>query len=69
VRGGGGDGVDTWILGSQLKWFRQVPLQESICPLLDLTPCLIIWRKSGFSKEGGAFKKEERLLREMESKK
>jgi hypothetical protein len=65
--GGGEEGVDTWILGSQLKWFRQVPLQESICPLLDLTPCPIIWRKSGFSKEEGSFKEEEGLLKEMEA--
>jgi hypothetical protein len=66
--GGGGEGVDTWILGSQLKWFRQVPLQESICPLLDLTPCPIIWRKSGLSKEEGSFKEEEGLFKEMEAK-
>jgi hypothetical protein len=43
---------DTWILGSQLNWFRLIPQQESICPLLDITPCPIIWIKSGILEEG-----------------
>jgi hypothetical protein len=45
--GGGRRRVDAWILGSQPKWFRQVSPQKSVCPLLDLTPYPIIWRKSG----------------------
>jgi hypothetical protein len=40
--GGGEKGIGTWILGSQLNWFRLIPLQEFICPLLDLIPCSII---------------------------
>jgi hypothetical protein len=68
-RGGGGKGLIHGIYEfSLIKWFRQVPLQESICPLLDLPPCPIIWRKSGFSKEEGSFKEEGKLLKEMEAK-
>jgi hypothetical protein len=32
------EGDGTWILESQLNWFRLIPQQDFICPLLDLTP-------------------------------
>ncbi len=66
--GGGGEGIGTWILGSQFNWFRLVPPQEFICPLLDHTPCPVIWEKSGISKEEGSFKEVEKLLKKMEAK-
>jgi hypothetical protein len=68
LEGGGGEGIGTWILGSQLNWFRLIPPQEFICPLLDLIPCPIIWRKSGISEREGSFKEEKKLLKEMEAK-
>jgi hypothetical protein len=55
--GGGGEGVNTWILGNQLKWFRQVPPHESVCPLLASPPV----PSFGENQEEGLFEKEEEL--------
>jgi hypothetical protein len=58
------EGDGTWILGSQLNWFRMFPQQESHLPTAGLHHCPIIWTKSGVQKEEESFKEEERFLKE-----